>query len=67
MGPWPWVETEDLAPLDVGSLTDPQLRNLARYRGFVAANTIHGHPDHADSVNRLREVFNEMIRRQYGR
>jgi hypothetical protein len=63
--PWPWMAKEHLAPMDVRGLDDAWLANLARYRGCVAANTIPGHPDHEPSVNRLREVFDEMIRRQY--
>lgn len=67
MGPWPWVEDEQLADLDVAALTDAELLNAAKYRGMLAANTVPGHPDHARAVAALAEVFDEMERRQRDR
>lgn len=66
MGPWPWVETETLAGIDLKALDDVELSNIARYRGEVARNTVPGHSDHEDAVDRLRAAYSEMIRRQHG-
>ena len=64
MGPWPWVVSEERTPLDVRTLTDTQLSILARYRGFVAANTSPGKPEFRYALTGLREVFDELIKRQ---
>lgn len=65
--PWPWVtEGEELASLDVHGLDDAQLGNLARYRGFLAANTSPGKREHAEALRDLRDAFDELIRRGFG-
>lgn len=62
--PWPWVDDRQQTPLNVRTLDDAQLGNLARYRGVLAANTNPRKPEHASALDNLREAFNELIRRQ---
>lgn len=63
MGPWPWIEDEHPAALDVTSLTDAELANLAAYRSTLADNTVPGHEDRAAALDRLAAVDAEIKRR----
>lgn len=62
--PWQWEETAPEFNLAVDDLTDDELSNLAKYRATLAANTRAGHPDHDRTTRRLREVYEEIARRE---
>lgn len=64
--PWPWIAGEQRAPLNLRTLNDGELGNLARYRGALAVNTNPRKREHTEALEGLRAAFDELIRRGFG-